>query len=177
MPKCNACGIKYIEGALYCNECGIFLLADHEARESKSIEKVPDEKPVNGSKLTLTFEGRRDFGTQANRVLFMITSSGRKVALELEKEIRIGREDPSEEIWPDLDLTPDQGFECGVSRCHARLQTSSDGIELVDLGSKNGTQLNNQPLDPKQPHPLKNGDEIQLGELLLQVFFESEAQS
>lgn len=173
MQKCNACGKEYIEGALYCEECGVFLLAETEEEDIESTARVSIPKPSNGSDSTLPFEHQVGFGPQPNKVLFTITSSGRRVALELGGEIRIGRVDPGQEIWPELDLTPDQGYECGVSRCHAILQPSAKGVELVDCGSTNGTQLNNEHLNPEQPHPLKNGDHIKLGGLLIQVFFES----
>ena len=173
MQKCNTCGNEYIEGALYCGECGVFLLTETEEEDIESTARFPIPKPINGSDPTHPFEEQVGFGTQPNRVLFTITSSGRRVALELGEEIRIGRVDAGQEIWPELDLTPDQGFERGVSRCHALLQSSAQGIELIDCGSTNGTQLNNQHLNPKQPHPLNNGDRIKLGGLLIQVFFES----
>lgn len=173
MQKCNTCGSEYIEGALYCGECGVFLLAETEQKDIESTAHVPIPNPINGSDPTCPFEEQAGFGTRPSRVLFTITSSGRRIALELDEEIRIGRVDAGQEIWPEVDLTPDQGFECGVSRCHALLQPSAQGVELVDCGSTNGTQLNNQHLNPEQPHPLKNGDHIKLGGLLIQVFFES----
>ncbi len=173
MQKCNTCGNEYIEGALYCSECGVFLLAKTEPEEFESKAQAPIPKPINGSDPTRPFEQQDGFATRPNRVLISITSTGRRVALELGEEIRIGRVDPGQEFWPELDLTPDQGFECGVSRCHALLQPTAKGVELVDCGSTNGTQLNNQHLNPEQPHPLKNGDHVKLGGLLIQVFFES----
>lgn len=173
MQKCNNCGDEYIEGALYCGECGVFLLSEAKEEDIELTAQVPFSNPINGSDPTCPFEQRVGFDTLPNRVLFTITSTGRRVALELGEEIRIGRVDPVQEIWPELDLTPDQGFECGVSRCHALVQPSAQGIELVDCGSTNGTQINNQHLNPKQPHPLKNGDHIKLGGLLIQVYFES----
>ena len=173
MQICNTCGSEYIEGALYCGECGVFLLAETEQADTESTTHDPIPNPINGSEPTCPFEEQASSGTRPNRVLFTITSSGRRIALELDEEIRIGRVDAGQEIWPELDLTPDQGFECGVSRRHALLQPSAQGVELVDCGSTNGTQLNNQHLNPEQPHPLKNGDHIKLGGLLIQVFFKS----
>jgi hypothetical protein len=45
-----------------------------------------------------------------------------------------------------------------ASRHHARVTQTEDGYVLEDLGSKNGTFLNGQPL--KAPAVLKDGDEI-----------------
>ena len=172
MLKCNECGAEYVEGALYCVECGVFLMAESEAEDFESTVQIP-AAPSNGTERTVPFERRPGFGSRPEQVLFMISNSGRRVAFELNEKIQIGREDPGKEIWPELDLTPDKGLECGVSRRHALLKASEEGAVLVDLGSTNGTQVNNEHLSPEKPHPLKNGDHIRLGGLLIQIFFES----
>jgi len=38
-----------------------------------------------------------------------------------------------------------------------------------DLDSTNGSFLNGQKLQPRQPQPLKTGDELRLGKLILRV--------
>lgn len=48
----------------------------------------------------------------------------------------------------------------GVSRRHAELEVTDDGLRLRDLGSKNGTFLNGLPVREGTPRP---GDEIQVG--------------
>ena len=47
-----------------------------------------------------------------------------------------------------------------VSREHARLRVDKDRFLLEDLGSKNGTFVNGQSVSA--PHPLQDGDEIQI---------------
>ncbi|GAB4264983.1 MAG: hypothetical protein Kow0080_04680 [Candidatus Promineifilaceae bacterium] len=51
----------------------------------------------------------------------------------------------------------------GVSREHARLQATSLGWEVVDLGSVNGTFLNDRRLRPETPTPLVPGSRIKIG--------------
>lgn len=48
-----------------------------------------------------------------------------------------------------------------VSRIHAVVRLSQNGVELVDLGSMNGTRLNGEKL--RGPQPLKDGDVIRIG--------------
>ncbi len=48
----------------------------------------------------------------------------------------------------------------GVSRHHARIVVSRDGVTLEDLGSKNGTYLQGKRITSA---PLSDGDEIQIG--------------
>jgi pSer/pThr/pTyr-binding forkhead associated (FHA) protein len=76
-------------------------------------------------------------------------------------------------MLPELDLTKDRGSDFGVSRLHASIQASNRGVVLIDLGSTNGTLLNNYRLPPDLPYPLHNGDEIRFGRLLVHVFFET----
>ena len=46
-----------------------------------------------------------------------------------------------------------------ISRQHAEISFSSQGYTLRDLGSKNGTYLNGQPVS-QEPQIIRNGDEI-----------------
>ena len=54
-----------------------------------------------------------------------------------------------------------------VSRVHAELHRAADTLELIDLGSTNGTFLNDKRLQANLPHSLDVGDEIRFGD---QVF-------
>lgn len=62
---------------------------------------------------------------------------------------------------------PDATIQClgaGVSRHHARIVVSADGVTLEDLGSKNGTYLRNERIASAR---LSDGDEIRLGKASL----------
>ncbi len=52
----------------------------------------------------------------------------------------------------------------GISRTHAKVVVDDDGVRLVDLKSKNGTQVNGVPVVEA---PLRDGDRILLGKLQL----------
>ncbi len=68
--------------------------------------------------------------------------------------VRIGRDPASE-----LALEGDNGRS--VSWNHARIDLSLAGATIADLGSSNGTLLNDRPLT--QPTSLQAGDRVQLG--------------
>jgi len=56
-----------------------------------------------------------------------------------------------------------------ISRQHARLFKSAQGLWFIeDLGSKNGTRLNERPVT--SPQPLNHGDVIKMGQASLDVF-------
>jgi hypothetical protein len=48
----------------------------------------------------------------------------------------------------------------GISRIHGEIRREGELWVLCDLGSKNGTKLNGEPLKPHEAYPLKNGDRI-----------------
>lgn len=169
MIKCSECGSNEMEGALFCSECGNSLIKSREQSTAQLPFSDSLSDPVPPSLLG------QDFGavSEAKRVMFVIPSSGRRVILDLDDEIRIGRKDTARQLNPELDLTKDRGSDFGVSRLHASIQASNRGVVLIDLGSTNGTLLNNYRLPPDLPYPLHNGDEIRFGRLLVHVFFET----
>lgn len=57
--------------------------------------------------------------------------------------------------------------ETGVSRQHARIERDGDRLVIVDLGSLNGTWVNEERIE--QARALRNGDVIQIGRTTLQV--------
>lgn len=66
-----------------------------------------------------------------------------------------------------VDLATFHAHHRGVSRKHARLSLHNTRLSVSDLGSTNGTYLNNERLDANVPYPVKQGDEIRLGFLTL----------
>jgi DNA-binding winged helix-turn-helix (wHTH) protein len=56
-----------------------------------------------------------------------------------------------------------------VSRHHARIRVSGPAVTIEDLGSKNGTTLRGERL--MAPSPVMDGDEIELGSILVKVRF------
>jgi pSer/pThr/pTyr-binding forkhead associated (FHA) protein len=59
-----------------------------------------------------------------------------------------------------------------VSRRHAKIHQKGTRFFIEDVGSANGTFLNGKRLTPYLPHPLQEGDELQLGKLQMAVDFD-----
>ncbi len=74
--------------------------------------------------------------------------------------IHIGK--PNDRIPPNIDLSGFPNSEI-VSRIHADLCLEGDTLLIEDVGSANGTYINNQPLPPGNRYQLKNGDRIAFG--------------
>ena len=169
---CPACGALNLPGELFCQSCGV-VLAPISAqppplpRPLDRQEKTPAPAPVGA-----------DLGVRPARSGSTISSSvrgklrqrdtGRVCEFPTGKpQLLVGRSDIAEGFFPDVDLEPFEGENMGVSRRHALLTTRGDAVYLEDLNSTNFTFLNHQLLVPGQPQMLKDGDIIQLGQLVL----------
>jgi two-component system, cell cycle response regulator len=81
------------------------------------------------------------------------SDAGRRYPLA-DRPILIGRAD-------DRDVRID---DPSVSRRHARVAPADGGHAVEDLGSTNGTQVNNEPVG--EPRPLRDGDYLRVGNRL-----------
>jgi serine/threonine protein kinase len=95
--------------------------------------------------------------------------TGQVIDLELNREYLIGRQHKSQPILPDIDLTPFNAYEWGISRLHASLSVQEDKITITDIGSANGTWHAGKRLQPDTPYGLKHGDVLHLGKLKIQI--------
>lgn len=79
-------------------------------------------------------------------------------------QVLVGRRSRSRGIHPDIDLTgPPE--DPGISHAHALFLPQADGWAVVDLGSANGTYVNDpaKPIPVRAPIPVRPGDRIYAG--------------
>ncbi len=93
------------------------------------------------------------------------------LSYEVKDKTLVGRSDVTANFMPDLDLTPFGGQIAGVSRKHAHVIKRDDGLYIEDLGSTNGSSLNQIPIEADRLYPLRDGDEIELGRLRIVMRF------
>ena len=90
--------------------------------------------------------------------IYVQTPSGRNYTLDLDRaETTIGRE-----LKNDLILDDPR-----VSRYHAVMRTSPEGVKLRDLESGNGTFVNGQRIPANVDFKLADGDQVKFGSCLL----------
>lgn len=167
MIKCSSCGKRHPENTLFCDECGAYLQSEEHKRTAPLM--VDD---VDWTEADLGVTGALDEnGAQPLVVRLSIADSRREIEFPVSKEITLGRLDAASATFPDVDLTPDNGLEKGVSRRHARITRKATELYLEDLGSVNGTYLNGKRLTPYLPHALTNEDEIRLSRILMHIHF------
>ena len=167
MIECPSCGRKHRPGSLFCSECGVYLPKGGQ----------PGTEPIPGRELPARQarawgpSGKSGGGSGRTGALLQIrvVSSEREIQLPPGEDVHLGRLDAAQDIFPDVDLTPDGGLKGGVSRRHCRIYGETGDYHVEDLGSANGTFLNGERLTPYLPHVLREGDRLQLGRVELEV--------
>ncbi len=81
--------------------------------------------------------------------------------------IYIGK--PNDRVPPDINVSVFSSAEV-VSRIHAAIHIEDGHFFVEDVGSANGTYLNNMPLTPSTRYRLRVGDRITLGKGELMTF-------
>src|SRR5687768_10805599 len=71
------------------------------------------------------------------------------------EQVTLGRVMGNDVVLPDV--------EKRVSSRHARIERSGGAWQVVDLGSTNGTWLNDRKLEANHGMPLKDGDRFTMG--------------
>jgi pSer/pThr/pTyr-binding forkhead associated (FHA) protein len=103
----------------------------------------------------------------------MIGESGEQARLQFNapgvEGYIIGRVDNKSSYTPDIDLTPHNALQKGLSRRHAALVRYQGMVHILDLSSVNGTFLNGQRLAPEVPHLIRTGDKIRFGNFNIQL--------
>lgn len=92
--------------------------------------------------------------------------------IDVQGELVVGRSDNVTGYVPEIDLTVQGGYRLGLSRRHVLLSRVGETLKLTDLGSRNGTLINDDRLSPNESRILQDGDEIQLGNLVVRVRFQ-----
>lgn len=102
-------------------------------------------------------------GPDLERVEFPQYYPDRRITLQ-DGDILIGKRSTSQGLHPAIDLSVAPA-DIAVSRSHALLRLDGEQLTVTDLGSTNGTCLNDsaQPIPAKTPVPLHPGDRVHVG--------------
>jgi len=138
---CGTCGHEIDEIAMYCSNCG--ALVPESDPNADTEELMPSEHPT-----TLT----KRPGVRVPRwKIFLVEGAGAQESYILRMQNQIGRDEKNSIRLPDS----------RVSRNHAVIEYTSDGFAIQDLGSTNGTFINQQPVTA--PQILRVGDILSVG--------------
>jgi len=145
---CPNCHYQNREGYMFCEDCGEDLTNVESTHES----------------------GFDVFAAPVRTgIVILVPGSDDPIPVQLQGQTVLGRSDKDRPEQPDIDLAAFDAFEQGVSSLHAAIRHSTDGVQIVDLGSTNGTYVNGRRLAPNQHYILHDGDEIRLGRLVTRI--------
>ena len=141
---CGFCGGRIAADDIFCAHCG--------ARQ-----------PQAGLGSSATIRAARP---TAKLVVAGTTELDASFVLQKDNNL-LGRTDPHSNVFPEIDLSRFDP-ETKVSRRHARIWREGETFLVEDLGSVNGTVINDSVrLAPRQPRVLDSGDKLRLGETTL----------
>lgn len=163
--KCPLCGLEQDKENLFCSQCGTKLVQD------SGVPTRAFDPGTTGGAPTDQLHGRRLPMRQLEgaRLNLHIVRTGEIVPVGGPGEYVVGRISQGQSILPDVDLEPYHAYEAGVSRLHVRIRVEERAIWIADLGSANGTRVNDQKLSPHTDYPLGNKDVVRLGRFNLQA--------
>jgi len=108
-------------------------------------------------------------------LIFEIVGSSGMLTLDIKQDVIVGRSDTTDNFSAGLDLTQYGAYQLGLSRKHARIRRNGTQLELEDTGSRNGTFVNEQQLDPHVPYVVRDGDMVRFGNMKVQLRFAKKA--
>jgi len=128
--------------------------------------KVPATSISTQTEAPAASNAQTQLQQQSARLLHVRTNQSIELPQHL-PVIHVGK--PNDKVPPDIDVS---GFADSdvVSRIHANLRMEGDGYYIEDVGSANGTYINNMPLAVGNRQRLRAGDRISLGKNDLVTF-------
>ncbi len=152
---CNQCGHRNPTASAFCSSCGSLL--DRPVDHTITLAKVDPLQDAPGQADDTVVH----LDDLAEGVPSLVVRSGPQAGATFAMRtpiLRLGRHPESEIILDDIT----------VSRRHAEVERVGTEYIVRDVGSLNGTYVNQQRVDEAA---LRNGDELQVGKFRL-VFFE-----
>jgi hypothetical protein len=167
MILCPNCQHQEIAGALFCSECGAQLasfgktplqLISKDRNERDQLQSI--SKPLSAA--------------AGNPVISLhLLESGQIIPLMGKTEFTLGRISEGQPVLPDIDLTMYGAYDKGVSRIHAVIKVREDRVIINDLGSSNGTKVNDRVVSTNAETQLNEGDIVALGKFKFQILMQS----
>lgn len=165
MKTCAQCGRENADGEAICIQCGALIT---KLTISEGNTRHLQQQDIQ--KMHLRNWGTARLGDE-RLLLLHVRGYDEPLAVHLRNSMSIGRSNSPTGEAPDIDLNQYNALEMGVSRHHATIIVEDDAVKVKDSGSTNATYLNGQKLIAHQTRILRDGDELRLGKLVIQVIF------
>ena len=175
MLTCPNCLYKNMAGSVFCSECGSQLVYTDSHKTGK-VQATDGYKVKSSSELSSKPRPAPSAPFPDAPISLHVLNSGVFLPIPEGEEAILGRASTGQSMVPDINLDPYHAFEAGVSRIHAAIRIEEDQVFITDLGSGNGTRINGNKIEPNKPHPLEDGDFLNLGKFKMQVRIRSKSK-
>ncbi len=165
MIVCPECGAQHLPGTLFCDHCGAAVHPAAQAHAARTARPQPAAPAPPARRRPDTLPPAGD----AQPELRVAIPHRRRDLSIRAAVIQIGRADPDADARPELDLTPFDGLERGVSRRHATIQWAEGGFVIIDQHSSNGTWLEGVRLVAGYAYQLPPHATVRFGDLVVQL--------
>ena len=157
---CNSCGHRNPPNSSFCSSCGAVLdMPDERTVVIAQVDPMQDlPGPSDNASIRLG-----DIGEHAVLVIRSGVLTGSRFTLSRDIT-QIGRHQDSDILLDDIT----------VSRRHAEIVRTSKSLIVRDLGSLNGTYVNQSRVDE---FALQHGDELQVGKYRMVLFSKADILS
>ncbi len=175
---CPVCNTGNEPEAMVCRHCGAalegsFIESGHETKTT-DMQALAPELIKDWS-----LQDAKEIAVPDSGIAFYVDGHSKPAHIDARGEFVLGRKaGPTSEMVRDLiDLAPFGAYSLGLSRRHAVIRRTGDGYEVLDLGSVNGTWLNEERLVPHRPYPLSNSSYLRLGRMRIFVLYRASAET
>ena len=171
---CPECKKSNEPEAMVCGYCGPML--EDPFMDPGASTKTTNVVVIPGGIKDWSID---DAAVAENGIAVYIEGEFQPVHVETGREFVIGRKSgKTAKIQEDLfDLSPMGGYGRGVSRRHVVIRRTEQEYEILDLGSVNGTWLNDERMVPHKHYSLASRSHLRLGSMRLFVPYCSPAET
>lgn len=164
---CLFCQHKNKRNTILCEQCGARLIpqdkkitAELASQQQAIVAGLPDKEQWLP-------------GLPAGSFVLFVAGLKEPIVLTDVSTCILGRDESHTGEFV-LDLSRFGKLAQSISRRHAMISVTPGGFVLNDLGSANGTRLNQELLQPGKAYPLQNNDQIKLGLFTLIICFQAQ---
>lgn len=166
---CPNCKTENERGASVCKQCGTAL--SESSLEAGLKTRTTDMQALTPEMIEeWSLHESKELNIPDTGIAFYVDGHSMPAYIDTQAEFILGRKvgTTSENL---LDLAPFGGYSLGLSRRHAVIRQTRDGYELMDLGSVNGTWLNEERVQPHRAYAMPSGSNLRLGRMRILVLY------
>jgi hypothetical protein len=172
---CPVCKAKNDLEAQVCGQCGAAL--NDPSMEWGHPTKTTDMEALTPAQIKdWSFQEAVAPDVPATGLAVHIDGDPKPAWVDARAEFILGRK-AENTAGMVVDLSPFGAYSLGLSRRHVLIRRTADRYEVMDLGSVNGTWLNEQRLAPHTVYPLPSGSHLRLARMHVVVLYHPFAET